>query len=135
MGALLGLSRRRLHPTRRHSDHFPECSTPVEPIRLENGRIDPGDSQAALAEAINTVVRGEDTSYLHDDHAKQPVPVRLELSEGAKSDLDTLGGIRVRSRSGTLVPLGEVAQFSTATRDPAIHHKDLLRVVYVVGGK
>lgn len=109
----------------------PQRKLVLEVDRQRAARL--GVSQAALAEAVNTVVRGEDASYLHDDHAKQPVPVRLELSEGAKSDLDTLGGIRVRSRSGTLVPLGEVAQFNTTTRDPAIHHKDLLPVVYVMG--
>jgi len=92
-----------------------------------------GVSQATLARAVNTVVRGEDASYLHEDHAGEPVPVRLELSEGDKSDLDTLTGVRVRSRSGQLVPLGEVAAFHETTRDPAIHHKDLLPVVYVTG--
>ncbi|MDZ7840304.1 MAG: efflux RND transporter permease subunit [Gammaproteobacteria bacterium] len=92
-----------------------------------------GVDQAALVEAVNTAVRGEDVSYLHDDHTRVPVPVRLELSEGDKSELDALGGIRVRSRSGSLVPLGEVASFRNTTRDPAIHHKDLLPVVYVTG--
>lgn len=92
-----------------------------------------GVEQSALVEAVNTVVRGEDVSYLHDDHARVPVPARLELSEGDKSDLDALGGIRVRSRSGSLVPLGEVVSFRDTTRDAAIHHKDLLPVIYVTG--
>jgi len=92
-----------------------------------------GVSQGAVAAAVNTVVRGEDASYLHEDDSREPLPVRLELSEGAKSDLDTLGSVRVRSRSGRLVPLSEITSFEHTTRDPAIHHKDLLPVVYVLG--
>ncbi len=92
-----------------------------------------GVSQSTITAAINTVVHGEDASYLHDDHAKEPVPVRLELSEGDKSNVDTLDGVRVRSRSGALVPLGELARFTHTTRDQSIYHKDLLPVVYVTG--
>ncbi len=109
----------------------PQRKLVLEVDRRRAARL--GVSQAAVAQAVNTVVHGEDASYLHEDHAKEPIPVRLELSEGDKSDFDTLGGIRVRSRSGTLVPLGEIARFRDTTRDPAIHHKDLLPVVYVTG--
>jgi len=90
-----------------------------------------GVSQADVAAAINTAVRGEDASYLHDENAAYPVPVRLEFSEGDKADLAALKSLRVRSRSGELVPLGEVASFEFSTREQAIHHKDLLPVVYV----
>ena len=92
-----------------------------------------GVSQAAVAAAVNTVVRGEDASYLHEESTKVPVPVRLELAEGDKSALATLAAVRVRSRSGGLVPLGELVTFEWTTRDAAIHHKDLLPVVYVMG--
>jgi len=109
----------------------PQRKLVLEVDRQRAARL--GVSQAALANAINTVVQGEDASYMHDDHAKEPIPVRLELQEGDKADLSTLRGIRVRSRSGTLVPLGEVVNFRDTTRDPAIHHKDLLPVVYVTG--
>src|SRR5690606_30622625 len=90
-----------------------------------------GVSQADVAAAINTAVRGEDASYLHDENAAYPVPVRLEFSEGDKADLAALKSLRVRSRRGELVPLGEVASFEFSTREQAIHHKDLLPVVYV----
>lgn len=92
-----------------------------------------GVSQATVVAAISTIVRGEDASYLHEESTKVPVPVRLELAEGDKSDLDTLGAVRVRSRFGGLVPLGELLSFEWTTREAAIHHKDLLPVVYVTG--
>jgi multidrug efflux pump subunit AcrB len=92
-----------------------------------------GVSQARIAQAVDTVVGGADASYLHDEQSTVPVPVRLELDEGEKADLGTLGAVRVRARDGGLVPLGEMVSFERTTRDPAIHHKDLLPVVYVLG--
>jgi len=109
----------------------PQPKLVVDVDRQRAARL--GVSQAAVAAAVNTVIHGEDASYLHEDHAREPVPVRLELPEGDKADPDTLGSVRVRSRDGTLVPLGEIAQFEHTTRDPAIQHKDLLPVVYVTG--
>jgi multidrug efflux pump subunit AcrB len=92
-----------------------------------------GVSQQAVAAAVAAALRGEDMSYLHDEHAKLPVPVRVELAPGDKADADVLGGLRVRARSGALVPLSEVTRTEVTTREATIHHKDLLPVVYVTG--
>jgi multidrug efflux pump subunit AcrB len=92
-----------------------------------------GVSQQSVAAAVSAALRGEDMSYLHDEHAKLPVPVRVELSPGDKADPDVLGSLRVRAQSGALVPLSEITRIEETTRDPTIHHKDLLPVVYVTG--
>jgi multidrug efflux pump subunit AcrB len=92
-----------------------------------------GVSQQAVASAVSAALRGEDMSYLHDEHAKLPVPVRVELSPGDKADPDVLGSLRVRAQSGALVPLSEITRIEATTRDPTIHRKDLLPVVYVTG--
>jgi multidrug efflux pump subunit AcrB len=92
-----------------------------------------GVSQQSVAAAVSAALRGEDMSYLHDEHAKLPVPVRVELSPGDKADPDVLGSLRVRAQSGALVPLSEITRIESTTREPTIHHKDLLPVVYVTG--
>jgi len=92
-----------------------------------------GVSQQAVASAVSAALRGEDMSYLHDEHAKLPVPVRVELAPGDKADPGVLGSLRVRAQSGALVPLSEITRIESTTRDPTIHHKDLLPVVYVTG--
>jgi multidrug efflux pump subunit AcrB len=92
-----------------------------------------GVSQQSVVAAIATVVAGENASYLHDLQARYPIPIRLELHPGDKADIDTLRKVRVRSMNGQLVPLAEVTHFEFTTRDQAIHHKDLLPVVYVFG--
>jgi multidrug efflux pump subunit AcrB len=92
-----------------------------------------GVSQQAVASAVSAALRGEDMSYLHDEHAKLPVPVRVELAPGDKADPGVLGSLRVRAQSGALVPLSEITRIESTARDPTIHHKDLLPVVYVTG--
>jgi multidrug efflux pump subunit AcrB len=92
-----------------------------------------GVSQQAVAAAVSAALRGEDMSYLHDEHAKLPVPIRVGLAPGDKADPAMLGSLRVRARSGALVPLSEVASIDRTTREAAIYHKDLLPVVYVTG--
>ncbi len=103
----------------------------IEVDRARAARL--GVSQESVVDAVTAALRGEDMSYLHDDHAKMPIPVRVELSPGAKADADFLGMLRVRSVSGALVPVAEVATLRQATREQTIHHKDLLPVVYVTG--
>ncbi len=92
-----------------------------------------GVDQQAIAAAINAAVRGEDASFLHSEHTKSPIPIRLELSVGDKANVEMLRSLRVRAGNGALVPLSEVVEIRKVTRDQTIHHKDLLPVVYVLG--
>ena len=92
-----------------------------------------GISQQTVAAAVAAALRGEDMSYLHDEQAKHPVPIRVELPSGAQDRADVLASLRLRSASGTLVPLSEIATVRHTTREQTIHHKDLLPVVYVTG--
>jgi multidrug efflux pump subunit AcrB len=92
-----------------------------------------GVSQQSVAAAVATALHGEDMSYLHDAQTRVPIPVRVELSPGDKADLATIRSLRVRSASGALVPLSEIADIRTGTREQTIYHKDLLPVVYVTG--
>ncbi|MEJ2383029.1 MAG: efflux RND transporter permease subunit [Xanthomonadales bacterium] len=92
-----------------------------------------GVSQSRIVAAIATAMAGEDVSYLHDENSRRPVPIRLELKEGAKADPGVISHLRVRSASGDLVPMSEVAHFTRTTRERAIYHKDLLPMVMVTG--
>ena len=109
----------------------PQAKLVVNVDRERAARL--GISQRAAVAAVDTVIGGEDASYLHSEQARYPIPVRLEFTPGDKADVDTLRAVRVRSDSGRLVPLGEFASIERTTRDQSIHHKDLLPVVYVTG--
>ena len=92
-----------------------------------------GVSQAEVADAIATVLKGEDVSYLHGNKVKYPLPIRLEFPVQDKADLDPLLSLRVRSRTGALVPLSELVEVREEPRPYSRLHKDLLPVVYVTG--
>ncbi len=92
-----------------------------------------GVSQAAISQAIGTALAGEDMSYLHDDHTRQPIPIRVALPDTEHGDIEQLRALRVRADNGALVPLSEVTEIRRTTRDQTIQHKDLLPVVYVTG--
>ncbi|MXY63946.1 MAG: efflux RND transporter permease subunit [Gammaproteobacteria bacterium] len=92
-----------------------------------------GVTQAQVATALATVLGGEDVAYMHGEHYKYAVPVRLEYAEADKADLNQLLSLRVRSDAGALVPLSEMVRVEDSGRAYSIHHKDLLPVVYVTG--
>jgi multidrug efflux pump subunit AcrB len=91
-----------------------------------------GIAQESVVSALGTALSGDDVSYLRSATAKYPIPIRLEFPV-AEKELDALLGLKLRSQSGALVPLAEVVSVAETRREQAIHHKDLLRVVYVTG--
>jgi multidrug efflux pump subunit AcrB len=92
-----------------------------------------GVAQGAVAQALATVLKGEDMSYLHEANVKYAVPVRIEYGEADKADLEQVLALRVRAQSGQLVPLSEIVSLVETTREHSIYHKDLLPLVYVTG--
>ena len=90
-------------------------------------------NEAAVVAAVNTALRGEDVSYLHDETARVPVPLRLQLAPESQYDLEAVLDVQVRSQTGALVPLSEVTQVVQTQSQASIYHKDLLPVVYVTG--
>lgn len=100
-------------------------------------RIDPqkaallGIAEQAAVAAMQTVLAGEDVSFLHGGKVKYPIPIRLEFSVGDKADLASLLSLRLRSESGALIPLSEFVSVVHSKREEAIYHKDLLPVAFV----
>ncbi len=92
-----------------------------------------GVSQQSVVNALSAALGGDDTSYLHDVHAKYAVPIRLELPVADKAAIQSLLDLKVRSNQGKLVPLSEITTVENNTREHAIYHKDLMPVVFVTG--
>lgn len=92
-----------------------------------------GVDQTSITNAIATALDGEDASYLHNEHAKIAIPVRLQLAAGEKNNLDAIRDLKVRAQDGALIAISEVTQIINTQRNQTIYHKDLLPVVYVTG--
>jgi multidrug efflux pump subunit AcrB len=113
------------------SVEYPSAKFLVVVDRVKAARL--GVEQAAVAQALQTVLGGEDMSFLHGANVKYAVPIRVEYAEADKADLEQVLSLRVRSSGGQLVPLSEIVQVVKTERAHSIYHKDLLPVVYVVG--
>jgi multidrug efflux pump subunit AcrB len=92
-----------------------------------------GVAQADVTRALATALGGEDAAFLHDEHAKYPIPIRLDLPVADKAELDNLLMLRVAGRDGRLVPLAEIVRPVASEWEKTIYHKDLLPVVFVTG--
>ena len=92
-----------------------------------------GVSQQSVASILKMALDGDDVTYVHQARERYPIPVRLEVPVAAKSDLESLLALEVRSRTGQRVPISEVADVRETGWDDAVYHKDLLPVVMVMG--
>ena len=111
-----------------------ESDAPREVVvvdRVRAARL--GVPQSAISDALSAAVAGLDAAYVHDGASKYPRPVRLRLPAGDQASMQRLLALKVRGGEGQLVPLSELVEVRRASWDGAIHHKDLLPVVYVMG--
>jgi multidrug efflux pump subunit AcrB len=113
------------------SVEFPSWKSVLQVDRAKAARL--GVPQSAVVEALATALEGEDMSFIHGETVKYAVPIRVKYAEEDKAELEQVLSLRVRSHSGALVPLSEIAQVISSQRSHSIHHKDLLPVVYVTG--
>jgi multidrug efflux pump subunit AcrB len=103
-------------------------------LRLERARAESlGIPTQMIAQTVYTALSGSDAAYLHDGHAKFPVPVRLQLPREAQVGLDTLLALPVQAANGQMVPLSELVRVERGVIDQPLYSKDLLPVVYVLG--
>ena len=92
-----------------------------------------GVAQKDIVEVVGLGLTGEDVTPVHEGEANYEIPVRITLPAEKQDSIDQLLKLRVRSRSGKLVPISELAEVRNGQREQVIYHKDLLPVVYVVG--
>ncbi|MCF1183875.1 efflux RND transporter permease subunit [Marichromatium gracile] len=111
------------------SVEYPATKLVVVVDRAKAARL--GVAQSSIAQALASVLDGDDMSYLHGAGVKYAVPIRVEYSEADKADVEQVLALRVRAESGALVPLSEIVEVVETEREHSIYHKDLLPVVYV----
>ncbi|MBX3694767.1 MAG: efflux RND transporter permease subunit [Steroidobacteraceae bacterium] len=92
-----------------------------------------GVSQQAAVRTLQVALDGYDATYVRAGAERYPIPVRLELPVAERATLDDLLTLEVAGTGGAMVPLSEIVTVREARRDAAIHHKDMLPVVYVTG--
>ncbi len=84
-----------------------------------------------IAQTLSTAAGGAQAGLLHDEAAKEDVPIRVRLDRAVRSDPERLKTLRVAGRSGMAVPLSEIVQIERSAVEPNIYHKNLMPVTYV----
>ncbi|WP_299788288.1 efflux RND transporter permease subunit [uncultured Shewanella sp.] len=85
-----------------------------------------------IVDLIATSVGGKDMSYLLKEQQKQPTPIRLQLTEPAKVDLEQVLNLKLLGSNGNSVPVSELVNISKGKIDAPIIHKNMIPMVMVV---
>jgi multidrug efflux pump subunit AcrB len=102
-------------------------------LRINRQRAETlGIPVASIAQTVHAALSGSDASWLHDDSAKYPVPVRLQLPPEQQVGLDALLALPLRAANGQLVPLSELVRVERGAIDKPRYTKDLQPLTYVM---
>jgi multidrug efflux pump subunit AcrB len=86
-----------------------------------------GLSPAMVASVVRMAGAGEIAGLLHDDQAREDVPIVLRLPRDVRSDIDSVRAIRL----GGTVAVGELTRVVQTVEPSSIYHKNLRPVTYV----
>ncbi|HET7696625.1 MAG TPA: efflux RND transporter permease subunit [Vicinamibacterales bacterium] len=89
-----------------------------------------GLSPAAVAAVVRMAGSGESAGLLHDERAREDVPIVLRLPRGDRS-LEAVQSIRLRGTRP--VAVGELTSAVTSQDGTSLYHKNLQPVTYVTG--
>jgi multidrug efflux pump subunit AcrB len=85
----------------------------------------------AVAAVVRMAGEGEPAGLLHDEHAREPVPIVLRLDRQHRGSLDAVRAIRLEGRSP--VAVGELTHAAPSREARNVYHKNLQPVTYVTG--
>jgi multidrug efflux pump subunit AcrB len=91
-----------------------------------------GVTPEAIVRTLRVALDGGDVGLLHDDDAREAVPIVLRLARAQRSSLDGLLGVNVQGANGELIPLRELVRARETGRERFIYHKNLAPVTYVI---
>ena len=90
-----------------------------------------GVSTADVVETLRLALTGTSPASVHMAHERQSLPVRMVLPVSLRTGPDALGELRMKTASGSMVPLAELGSFREVPSEQPIYHKNLKRVAYV----
>ncbi|MEM9556134.1 MAG: efflux RND transporter permease subunit [Acidobacteriota bacterium] len=118
-------------------DSFVEERAPKVELRVDRTKAArAGITPEAVARTLRLAVDGATVGRLRDASAREPVPLVLRLERAQRATVDELLDLRLHQGRGPgrggMVALREVVEVVETTTEPAIYHKNLQPVTYVV---
>ncbi len=91
-----------------------------------------GVTPEAAVRTLRVALAGAEAGLLHDQAAREPVPLVLRLNRPQRATLTGLLATTVHGAQGRLVPLSELIEARETGRERFLYHKNLQPVSYVV---
>ncbi len=92
-----------------------------------------GVSATDVVRTLRLALAGSEAATVHEPRERTPLRLDIRLDRTRRSGAAELSRLQMKGSAGSLVPLAELGAFGERPDDQPIHHKDLQRVVYVVG--
>ncbi|MGD8383977.1 MAG: efflux RND transporter permease subunit, partial [Lysobacterales bacterium] len=92
-----------------------------------------GLTPAAIAGQVAAYFSGVTVGDLHEDTAREPVPIILRLPRPKRADTSVLSGLYLLNEQGRQVALSSVARIEPVTRERPYYTHDQHAVVYLAG--
>lgn len=84
-----------------------------------------------VANTLKTALNGNIAGTVHIVSERKPLLINVQLPRAVRSSPTDLLTLRVKTRSGKLIPLSEIGTIRNEWGDQTIYHKNLQRVMYV----
>ena len=91
-----------------------------------------GVAPQQIVYAMHMALGDRAVSTLYDEDASEQVGIVLALDEKEKSTLSAIAQLQVKSSSGTMVSIGDLAEIKEQVSAKSIYRKNQKRVVYVM---
>ena len=92
-----------------------------------------GIDTRTILDTLETAMGRITPATLHTDSERNPLWIRVILPREQRSDMAAVAGLPIRSHSGALIPLGEIAHLDQKTNKMPVYRKNMEPVVYVLG--
>jgi len=92
-----------------------------------------GVPTARVAQTMRLALSGQDVTTMHLPEEREPVGVRVRLSQENRSSLADLKNLRVQAQGGAMIPVADLVAIDETVRDKHIDRKNQQRIVYVMG--
>ncbi|WP_203296072.1 efflux RND transporter permease subunit [Luteirhabdus pelagi] len=85
-----------------------------------------------ITHTLNMALGNRAVTHLYDEDASNQIGVVLALEEKEKSTLQDITELKIQSKRGNMVPIGDLISIEKTTKEKSIYRKNQKRVVYVL---
>ena len=91
-----------------------------------------GIAPQQIVHTMNMALSERPVTNLYDENASNQVELILALDEKEKSTIQDISQLKILSKTGMMIPIGDLVEINETVRDKSIYHKNQKRVVYVM---